>query len=540
LFKKLWVILIFVGLLMVCLIGCTKDTSNEESDSSSSGGATPLKIFTSQYPDFDMKTNSYTKYVEDTFNVAIDWQFTTLDPKEANEKRQISLASGNLPDVYMTVSWVDTFKPSELQQYGKDGAIIPLNDLIDKHAPNIKKAFEEHPEFKLQATAPDGNIYGLPQLIECYHCSYVPKMWINSDWLEKLNLEMPKTTEEFKNVLKAFKTQDPNGNGKADEIPLSGSNVADDTLPIGFFMNGFIYDDMKTRLLLKNGKVDFAANKDEWKEGLEYVHSLYKDGLIDPGAFTQNMEAYKQVGDHPDSILGVAPAMHPRVFSADPKRHINFDPLAPLEGPYAAYATYQSYTKPGANFVITHKASKEAQIAAIKLVDNLFTTEGALRGFFGEENVDWKKAQDGDVAVNEKVEPVFAEIPYKGKMRNTNWKAIAQYYNPVEFYDSQVQGMDIYTDEGYARRLQEATYLYDGKEPEEVFPYWTLWIDPEVADEHAMLETNIKNHINQWSLQFITGEKSLEKDWDEYLQGFKKLDLNRYIEIMQETYDKSK
>jgi hypothetical protein len=66
------------------------------------------------------------------------------------------------------------------------------------------------------------------------------------------------------------------------------------------------------------------------------------------------------------------------------------------------------------------------------------------------------------------------------------------------------------------------------------------WIDPEVADEHAMLETNIKNHINQWSLQFITGEKSLEKDWDEYLQGFKKLDLNRYVEIMKETYDKSK
>lgn len=61
-------------------------------------------------------------------------------------------------------------------------------------------------------------------------------------------------------------------------------------------------------------------------------------------------------------------------------------------------------------------------------------------------------------------------------MRNTSWKAIAVYYNPVEFYDGQVQGMDIYSDEGYARRLQEATYLYDGKKPEEVFPYWRLWI----------------------------------------------------------------
>src|SRR5215207_4896204 len=63
-----------------------------------------------------------------------------------------------------------------------------------------------------------------------------------------------------------------------------------------FLMNGFIYDDDRTYLLLKDGKADLAANKPEWKEGLSYIKSLSDAGLIDPGAFTQNAEALKKIG----------------------------------------------------------------------------------------------------------------------------------------------------------------------------------------------------------------------------------------------------
>ncbi len=77
--------------------------------------------------------------------------------------------------------------------------------------------------YKDLITAPDGNIYALPQVNECYHCMYQQRMWIYKPWLDKLGLKMPTTTDEFYEVLKAFKTKDPNGNGKADEIPLSGS-----------------------------------------------------------------------------------------------------------------------------------------------------------------------------------------------------------------------------------------------------------------------------------------------------------------------------
>ena len=55
----------------------------------------------------------------------------------------------------------------------------------------------------------DGNIYGLVAYTQCFHCSYPNKMWINTKWLKKLNLKMPKTTDDFKKVLEAFKTRTP-------------------------------------------------------------------------------------------------------------------------------------------------------------------------------------------------------------------------------------------------------------------------------------------------------------------------------------------
>ena len=84
--------------------------------------------------------------------------------------------------------------------------------------------------------------------------------------------------------------------------------------------------------------------------------------------------------------------------------------MPPLTGPYASYATYNYPSSPGATFVLTNKASEAVQVAAIKLVDYMFTQEGQLRAHFGEEGRDWRRPQEGDVANEESVEPIFATI----------------------------------------------------------------------------------------------------------------------------------
>ncbi len=214
------------------------------------------------------------------FNLTVKWQTTTFDGGPSKEKRQISLASGDYPDLYLLIPWVDQFTHGGAAEAGNQGVVVPLNELIDQYAPNIKKALDATPEWKAMATAPDGKIYGMPQWVDCFHCSYPDKLWMNSAWLKKLGLEQPKTTEDLRKVLQAFKTQDPNGNGKADEIPIS-ANVRDSLIP--YFMNAFIYDPQgqnnsggnNTTLVLNNGKVDVQANKDGWREGLRYINSLY-------------------------------------------------------------------------------------------------------------------------------------------------------------------------------------------------------------------------------------------------------------------------
>ncbi|MGO4274200.1 ABC transporter substrate-binding protein, partial [Paenibacillus sp. TAF58] len=85
--------------------------------------------------------------------------------------------------------------------------------------------------------------------------------------------------------------------------------------------------------------------------------------------------------------------------------------------------------------------------------------------------------------------------------------------------------------------LYDATLLYQGHEPKELFPMWAIWIDPALTDEASILQTNIKNYIEQSSLQFITGNKDLTKDWDAYVKGLENLKLGRYLEILQKAYD---
>jgi putative aldouronate transport system substrate-binding protein len=511
--------------------------------------AVTLDVFAPQFPNTDLATNEFSKKMTEKFNITFKWQTTTLDGGPSKEKRQISLASGDYPALYLLIPWVDQFSQADLTKLGGQGVVLPLNDLIDKYGPNIKKALDSQPEYKAMSVAPDGKIYGLPQWVDCFHCSYQDKLWMNSTWLKKLNLSQPKTTDDMRKVLEAFKTQDPNGNGKADEIPLS-ANTRDTLIP--FFMNAFLYDPQGTSgnnqstLVLNNGKVDMQANKDGWREGLKYMAGLYADGLIDKGAFTQNPDALLQQGNNADAvILGSAAVLHPGIavtLGSKDNRDEQYDAVPPLTGPNGAnFTAYNFPAAPGATFVLTNKATPEMQVQAIKMLDYLFTTEGEINGLFGTEGKRWKQPTASDVALEKSVKPLYKQIPDpENKIPNTAWSAMAQYNNTADFRAAEAVDTDLYSPEGYERRLYEATKLYAGHEDKAaVYPYWSVWVDPSLASEVATLQTNIESYVQQNALQFITGSKNIDTDWDAYVKGLGGLGLDRYLQIQQEAYDKS-
>jgi putative aldouronate transport system substrate-binding protein len=235
--------------------------------------------------------------------------------------------------------------------------------------------------------------------------------------------------------------------------------------------------------------------------------------------------------------------MHPAIFvNLDGERSAHYNPVPPLQGPHGSYATHDAGgVSLGAKFAITNKASKEAQIALIKLADYMYGWEGQTNAASGMKGIDWEDPAPGDVALGEGIEPKIKPIPGKeGEApRNAGWSGMGHMYMPRDYRDSWVQGTDIYDSANYERRLYQATLLYQGREPQELFPLWSVWIDPNDVDEMSMLQTNIKKYIEQNALQFVTGNKDLEKDWDAYVKGLQDLGLDRYLEILQKAYDAS-
>jgi ABC-type glycerol-3-phosphate transport system substrate-binding protein len=531
--------------------GCTSDnTQSAPKAEFGADGKVIIDVLSPADQDTNLSTNAVTKVMSDKFKVQFRFQTTTFDAGAAKEKRQVALASGDYPDLFFLIPWVDGFTKAEVLKLGKQGVAVPLENLIKENAPNIQKALDSNKTLKEMSVAPDGHIYALPQWADCYHCTYPDKLWINSAWLKKLNLQPPKTTEELRTVLRAFKTQDPNGNGKADEIPMT-TDPQDSSL-IAYLMGAFAYDPVganngnRSLLVLNGNKVDTPVNKDAWREGLKYINSLYKEGLIDPGSFTQNASALQAIGNNPAAVqIGSSPVLYPGIFiqlGSKDGRDKQYDALPPLTGPDGkSYTGLQYPTSNGYTFMLTNKASKEAQVAAIKMLDYIYSYEGELIAIAGPEGVGWTKPGPGDIALDAKSTPVYKPKPSAEVPKNVTWGALAQYNNTLEYRNSQVVPTDIYDETGLERRLFQATKTYEGHEDKaQFFPAASVWPDPSATSELATLKTNLDSYVTQGQLAFITGSKNIDTDWDAFVKGLDGVGMKRYLELNQQAYDKYK
>ncbi len=529
----------------IVLAGCTASAEDDQK---------VITIFASQGGQMDLNTNSFTLLVEEKFDVDIQFETTGYESGAANEARQISLAGGDLPEAYMLVSWASQFSKAELLRYGDQGLILPLNDLIDQYAPDIADALEVEPAFAELATAPDGSIWGLPQWNDCYHCSYPYKFWINSQWLENLGLEVPTTPDDFFDVMMAFKTQDPNGNGVADEIPITGT--AQWSI-VPYIMNAFISNSFNTgagangqpiSLGLDGDTVQMQPMQDGWREGLKFLNKMWVAGLFDPASFSQGDDTMQATGNSAEAILlGGATIMHPGIFvsfvppSPDGRENM-YDTIPPLNGAEGQIASYQLPSVPGATFVITKAADESEQKVIMEIMNYLFTPEGHLRSQFGEEGIGWRAPEEGEIALDQSLEPSIVDLPLDEENEadyNGNWGPMTQVFDTVEWRNSQVQPLDIYTNAGAERRFFEATESYEGLESDALFPYWNLWVANEDASELSTLQTNIESYVATSTAEFVTGvrDPNNDGDWQAYLDGLAGLGVDRYLEIWQKAYD---
>ncbi|MDR6879289.1 ABC transporter substrate-binding protein [Bacillus sp. 3255] len=474
-------------------------------------------------------TNEFTKWLEEKTNIHIDWE--VAPEKTFAEKLNVSLASGDYPDVLLNMS----VSPIQQSIYGKDGVFIPLNPYIDKYGVEMKKMFEQVSYVKDLITMPDGQIYSVPQVNDCYHCSLGQKMWIYQPWLDKLGLKMPETTDEFYQVLKAFKEKDPNGNGKADEIPLVGAtNGPSSTLDL-FLTSAYVEKDFNLRFV-KDGKVQVAYNQPEWKDALTYMHKLFAEGLISPQTFTQDRNQLKQMGMNPEiPIVGAVASQNQTVFvEVDNARFKDYVAVPPLKGPSGIRSTaYNPYAVSAGQYVITNKAKNPA--AAFRLADLLLSEEATLRSTQGRPDQEWVRPAEGELGINGKPAK-WKPIATFGKLQNVHW---AQAGPSLRTNDLR---LSVVADPKNSLEL----VLY--KETKKYEPYAInaskivppLFFTNEQAEELSTLEKTLTDYRAEFFAKTVTGSLDIDKEWNNYLSTLDKMNLKRYLEIYQEAYTQFK
>lgn len=454
--------------------------------------------------------------------IKIEWQELT---SEVTEKRNLALASGDYPDLFYRADITDI----ELIKYGSQGVFIALNNLIDKYAPNFKALAEQHPSLIKAARMPDGNIYSFVQFTDSDPVRINPKLFINRTWLDKLGKEMPTTTDELYELFKAFRDEDPNGNGKADEIPWTSQSLGlvQNSLYGAFGLRNRGSSHPNVDMDEKTGKLRFIPIQDEFKEMLQFMNKLYTEKLLDQEIFTMNVA--QMVGKASQDLVGAF--CHTNAQQIGVSNQDNFEgiPVA-LKGPggHQLWSGKRGFVGGRAAFVITDKCKYPE--AAVRWIDYFYSDEGSKLIYLGIEGKSYEKTADGEYNF---LSEIVDNIP-----EGSTFDQVISHYVPyaggglpglqkTEFFKGgETQPI------GLKAGLNIAPFT-----PKEVWEKFSYTI--EEIDEMGAIESDINGYINQMVPQFIQGKVPFT-EWDNYVATIKKMNLDRYMEIYTQAYERYK
>lgn len=285
------------SLASVTMYGCSSGGSDGGGAGSGTGGSAgtggeaktetsaPVKIsiikplYPGQiyHPDSELE-----KVVEKSANVELSYE--TPPSPEYKTKLSVKLSGGDLPDI------INTFSPNDPEHNAliEQGVFMPLDDLLPKF-PKLKSAFSEQ-TWSYMKSPKDGKIYGVPWLRDRGGFGLI----IRKDWLDKLGLKEPTTLDELVSVLKAFRDNDPDGNGQKDTIPLTFKDNQVSNFNAFFTLFGVQpgwHPSPGDANTLQYGLIGDGA-----KEGIKYLRTIRQEGLLDPDLLvgkTLGMDKFK-------------------------------------------------------------------------------------------------------------------------------------------------------------------------------------------------------------------------------------------------------
>lgn len=459
------------------------------------------------------------KEAEEATNVHIEW--VEIPASGWKEKINIMFNTDSLPDAI--IGDVDMAKNYE--------QLVELDDMLKEYAPNTTAFFESRDDYPTALYSPDGKIHTLPTGDESTHNIIDSQLWINQKWLDNLGLHMPTTIDEFKEVLIEFRDKDPNGNGKADEIPFTfrdswgwGGTIENLFGPFGVL-------ETASHVFTKDGKVTFSAGEQGYYDALTWLNGLYKEGLMDKEVFTLSQDQYASRGAAGDTLGVVAGYRSDEAGVINPDDYRAIPVLKGEDG--TQMIGTNNVTKEG-GFVIS-KSCKNPE-ALVRWYDYINSRlELALEWGRGEENVWWTiQEQDGQEV------PQFLTMDDAVLQENGGYQSKSEYRNAVSFA-------------GDTPALWKYEYdeklIYDDKWPEDYkleavrdqMQYGVMELPAgtstlENSERRAILSADIDNYLKKFiAASVINGID--EGKWEEHQKTLKALKVDEYTKLCQEYVD---
>ncbi|MNW27888.1 Lipoprotein LipO precursor [compost metagenome] len=450
-----------------------------------------------------------------------------IHPPLGQQRDQFNLlvATNDMPDV-IYYNWFDAVGgPGKMLA---DGRIIRLNDYIDKYAPNLKKLIESDEEIRKQITMDDGTIYMFPYMrADAEKLNATAGMIVRKDWLDKLNLEVPTTIDDWYTVLKAFRTQDPNGNGLQDELPYTANwgpgnlSKLHDFSPSFGVIGGFQF---------KNGKIVYGPLEPEYKQFIETMAKWYQEGLFDPEMMTNDGKAFDykitngQAGAYSGGVFsGMAKYLN-LMKSSDPDFRLAGAPwpTGAAGKPYMTFTLNNKVLTYGA--AITSSADEEKIKYIVQWMDFNYGPEGHDLFNFGIEGESYVREGDAirftdEIMNNPSLTYDQALASYAMSIMDGPMNQDSRYLDALMTFDEQ----------------KEANQVWIKGDQTLLLP--VLHFTEDESRQNASIMNPITTYLNEMMTKFIMGQTPLT-EYDKFVDTIKSMGIDQMIKIHEDAYQR--
>ncbi len=480
-------------------------------------------------------TNRYTLLLENTLNV--DLEFMELPSgTEFNQKVELMMIGGgnDLPDII-----IGSFDTASLVNYAQMGMIVPVTEYYNTIAYHTQQTADlctmPMKDMLKYVTSYDGEVYGLFGISESLNNMYSGnRLLVYKEWVDALGMEMPQTTDDLLELLRAIKATDLNGNGQNDEIPLMGYSDTVDTNLMRSLMNPFVYCQENFYMVQEDGTVTLSAMQDEWRDGLRFVAQLVDEGLISPLSFTQDKKQLTAVLTQEKPVVGVVANISMSILPASNPMRDEYYVIEPLTGPTGLKQTAKTPSIPNVRMIITKNC--ENPEAAFRMGDFMCREDVSLFNRFGEEGVEWAYLETPGMSDYEPlgyVGDITQMINPWGSLQNVYWANVGpQIMNGTFIFRVAADpNANNYTGN---RRVAEGLV----KEIEYANPNYVAGLVFNEEEQKVISEykSMVNDYIAESFAQFVTGGKSIDSDWENYLSEFQRMGVENYLAAVNNAY----